>query len=115
MRNNLANNSPGNKLAYLKVLLTKDYLTLWRNKGFLIAFVILPIILMQTFLYVQNQVLNVDGKYREGSLVDEYFMYTSNNLLEENGKYIPKNFYEVLPIDPDKGNKVFISSLEVCR
>ena len=37
---------------HLKVLLKKDFLTLWRNKGFLIAFIVLPIILMNAFIQI---------------------------------------------------------------
>jgi hypothetical protein len=52
---------------HLKVLLKKDFLTLWRNKGFLMAFAILPIGLMIAFAYIQSLVDN--GLYT-GNLVD---------------------------------------------
>jgi len=64
---------------HLKVLLKKDFLTLWRNKGFLMAFAILPIGLMIAFAYIQSLVDN--GLYT-GNLVDEYFRYVSNNYTE---------------------------------
>ena len=37
---------------HLKVLLKKDFLSLWRNKGFLVAFIILPIGLMSAFIAI---------------------------------------------------------------
>lgn len=43
---------------HLKVLLTKDFLTLWRNKGFLLAFIFLPIGLMIAFASIQGLVDN---------------------------------------------------------
>jgi ABC-type multidrug transport system permease subunit len=51
------------KFTYLKVLLTKDFLTLWRNKGYLIAFIIMPLILLFSFVGLTNSILNVDGEY----------------------------------------------------
>jgi ABC-type Na+ efflux pump permease subunit len=41
---------------HLKVLLKKDYLTLIRNKGFLIAFVFVPVALMGAFIGIQTLV-----------------------------------------------------------
>lgn len=41
---------------HLKVLLKKDFITLWRSKGFLIAFIVLPIILMESFTFIKNLV-----------------------------------------------------------
>jgi len=39
-------------LTHLKVLLTKDLLTLKRNIGFVIAFIVLPLGLMWTFIEI---------------------------------------------------------------
>ncbi len=33
-------------LTHLKVLLAKDYLTLYRNKGFIIGFILVPMFVM---------------------------------------------------------------------
>jgi hypothetical protein len=45
-------------MTHLKVLLKKDFLTLWRNKGFLLAFIFLPIGLMVAFAEIQSLVDN---------------------------------------------------------
>ena len=39
---------------HLKVLLKKDFLTLWRNKGYLVAFFLTPIIFMSLFAYLET-------------------------------------------------------------
>ena len=65
-------------MTYMNVLLKKDFLTLWRNKGFLVSFIVTPIILMYVFIMIQNQMMNVNIKLKSGSLVDEYFRYTTN-------------------------------------
>jgi ABC-type Na+ efflux pump permease subunit len=61
---------------HLKVLLKKDYLTLIRNKGFLIAFVFVPVALMGAFIGIQSLV-NQGGEI-SGSLVGEYIKYTTS-------------------------------------
>lgn len=61
---------------HLKVLLKKDFLTLWRNKGFLFAFAILPIGLMIAFAYIQSL---VDDGPESGSLIAANFRYTSSD------------------------------------
>lgn len=45
-------------LTHLKVLLLKDLLTLRRNIGFIIAFIVLPIGLMVAFIEIQGLVDN---------------------------------------------------------
>ena len=45
-------------LTHLKVLLQKDFITLWRSKGFMIAFVLLPIGIMAAFISIQSLVDN---------------------------------------------------------
>ena len=45
-------------ITHLKVLLKKDFLTLWRNRGFLLAFIFLPIGLMIAFAAIQGLVDN---------------------------------------------------------
>jgi hypothetical protein len=57
----------------LKVLLAKDMLTLRRNKGFLIAFLTLPFILMGAFALIKGAV--DDGLSKE-DLIEQYFYYT---------------------------------------
>jgi len=39
-------------ITHLKVLLSKDFLTLKRNIGFIIAFIVLPVGLMWTFIEI---------------------------------------------------------------
>jgi hypothetical protein len=43
---------------HLKVLLQKDFITLWRSKGFMCAFIILPIGIMAAFIAIQGLVDN---------------------------------------------------------
>ena len=60
--------------AHLKVLLAKDFLTLKRNIGFVLAFIILPLGLMGTFIEIQSL---VDNGTHTGSLVADNFRYTT--------------------------------------
>ena len=39
---------------HLKVLLKKDFLTLWRNKGYIAAFFLMPLIFMSLFAYLET-------------------------------------------------------------
>jgi hypothetical protein len=59
---------------HLKVLLIKDFITLWRSKGFLIAFILLPVVLMESFTMIKNL---VDKGEQKGHLINDYFKYTS--------------------------------------
>jgi membrane protein CcdC involved in cytochrome C biogenesis len=59
---------------HLKVLIKKDLITLWRSKGFLIAFLILPIVLICLFIWIKSL---VDNGEKSGSLIYDYFRYTS--------------------------------------
>ena len=63
---------------HLKVLLTKDMLTLKRNKGFLFAFLSLPVILMGVFALIKN---SVDDGVSPPVLIDKYFRYSSTSPL----------------------------------
>jgi hypothetical protein len=67
-------------LTHLKVLLIKDFITLWRSKGFLIAFILLPVVLMESFTFIKNL---VDKGEQSGHLINDYFRYTST--LQPNG------------------------------
>lgn len=60
---------------HLKVLLKKDLLTLVRNKGYLIGFVLLPIGFMGIFITVQSL---FDKGYYEGPLIYDNFKYAGN-------------------------------------
>jgi hypothetical protein len=62
---------------HLKVLLKKDLITLWRSIGFLIAFIILPIGLMELFVYLKNL---TDNGEKSGSLIFDYFRYSTTML-----------------------------------
>jgi hypothetical protein len=59
---------------HLKVLLKKDLITLWRSIGFLIAFIIMPIGLMELFVYLKNL---IDNGEKSGSLIFDYFRYST--------------------------------------
>lgn len=61
---------------HLKVLLKKDFITLWRSWGFCISFILIPIILMQGFIAIRN--LIVTG-YLSGPLIFDNFKYTTTN------------------------------------
>ena len=61
-------------LNHLKVLLKKDFLTLWRSKGFIITFIALPIILIYLFIYILS-LYNRGSKI--GPLIYNFFRYTS--------------------------------------
>ena len=69
---------------HLKVLLKKDFLSLWRNKGFLVAFIILPIGLMSAFIGIQSL---VDQGPKSGNMIYDHFRFTFN--------------LELLPIPPE--------------
>lgn len=83
---------------HLKVLLTKDYLTLRRNVGFIIAFLLLPIALMVAFISIQQL---VDKGEKSGSLVDENFFYTSTHFIHNETTKQTYNFpfMDIPPID----------------
>ena len=59
---------------HLKVLLQKDFITLWRSKGFMCAFIILPIGIMAAFIAIQSL---VDNGQKSGNLIYDYFRYTT--------------------------------------
>jgi len=61
---------------HLKVLLKKDFITLWRNKGFLFGFIFLPVVLMNAFIQIQKL---VDKGPVSAPLVHENFRYTSTD------------------------------------
>jgi hypothetical protein len=59
---------------HTKVLLRKDFLTLWRNKGTCISLFLVPIILLAAYFNLQKQVIQDVGG---GSLVESNFKYTT--------------------------------------
>ena len=59
---------------HLRVLLRKDFITLWRSKVFCIMFLLVPIILMIAFSAIKNLVVNEDIS---GPLIYNNFKYTS--------------------------------------
>ena len=61
-------------LNHLKVLLKKDFLTLWRSKAFLSGLILLPIILTYAFIYIKS---TVDRGTKVGPLIYDNFRYTS--------------------------------------
>lgn len=69
-------------MTHLKVLLTKDFLTLWRNKGFLAAFILLPVGLLIAFASIQGLVDN--GENDGTNVLEENFFYTSNFFVDSS-------------------------------
>lgn len=55
---------------HLRVLLTKDFLSLWRSKGYLIAFIIVPVGLLSAFIAIQNL---VDKGTTSGNMIYDHF------------------------------------------
>jgi len=112
-------------LTHLKVLLLKDLLTLRRNIGFIIAFIVLPVGLMTAFIQIQQL---VDNGEKVGSLLVENFKYTTTQYLESipgvpagtiPEKYlpIPKPFdgdMTILPINMTDFSTVG-STLQTCH
>ena len=84
-------------LTFLKVLLKKDFLTLWRNKGFLLAFIVMPLLLMTTFVDLQDNIIGTKEKYGEGSLIDEFMTYTTTKMIPHQGKYVPYKYVDENP------------------
>ena len=60
---------------HVKVLLKKDFFTLWRNKTYIFAFLIVPIAMMSGFFGLQNL---IDKGHAEGSLINNNFRYVSS-------------------------------------
>lgn len=52
---------------HLKVLLKKDFISLWRSKGFLIGFILIPFVLMYSFYALKGI---VDNGPKSGTLTD---------------------------------------------
>jgi len=59
---------------HLKVLLKKDFLTLVRNRGYVIGFVLVPVAFMAIFIAVKSL---FDKGETEGPLIFDHFKYTS--------------------------------------
>jgi hypothetical protein len=70
-------------MTHLKVLLSKDFMTLKRNIGFVAAFVILPVGLMVAFIEIQGLVY--DGE-KEGSLIADHFKYINTEFMDYGPK-----------------------------
>ena len=79
-------------LTFLKVLLKKDFLTLWRNKGFMLAFILMPLLLMWVFVNLQNEITDSKDNFGEGSLIKSYFSYTTTKMVDIGEGYIPLRF-----------------------
>ena len=81
---------------HLKVLLKKDFLTLWRNKAYIVAFIALPLLLIWAFSAIVKLVVQ-DAEEVEGSLIFENFKYTSNKHITYEGETSLANFGDVSP------------------
>jgi len=78
------------------VLLLKDLITLWRNKAFIAAFVIMPVGLMLAFSGIQGL---IDKGTKEGPLIFEEFHYLSTPYVSVEKPNIFKNFSSSNPDD----------------
>ena len=96
---------------HLKVLLKKDFLTLRRNVGFIVAFVLLPIALSGAFIGIQSAVDN--GTNDGDNMLSDHFRYTSTMFFDYPGigkTVAPFAGGQVLPAQQDPP-KVIGSSL----
>ena len=91
-------------LTFLQVLLKKDFLTLWRNKGFLLAFIVMPLLLMTTFVNLQDQTIDRKDKFGEGSMIEDYWSFTSTKMLPHEDHFIPYKY-----VDEDPSRQAFRS------
>ena len=78
---------------HLKVLLKKDFLSLWRSKGYLLAFVILPVGLLAAFIAIQNL---VDNGEASGNMIYDHFHFTFNKPLTPVTNFFGYPIYEGL-------------------
>ena len=62
---------------HLKVLLKKDFLTLYRNKGYLCGFILVPVFFMAIFISVKSL---FDKGETEGPLIYDHFKFTSTEI-----------------------------------
>jgi hypothetical protein len=100
---------------HLKVLLKKDFLTLWRNKGFLFAFFFLPIVLMAAFTYIQSLVENGE---KSGTLINDYFRYVSTDYVKFGNQSVNMPFMNVPPFLTDSSSgfpkQAYMSDIQGC-
>jgi len=88
---------------HLKSLLKKDFLTLWRNKAYLVAFILLPILLM----WAQSGIVKLVEEGNEvpggGDKVEESFKYVSNLPMKIEGFDTLMPFGDIPPLlGPEK-------------
>lgn len=101
-------------LTHLKVLLKKDFLTLRRNVGFIIAFILLPIALSGAFIGIQTAVDN--GTNNGDNMLEDHFRYTSSMFFNyPQGLYTVAPFagMQVLPASEDPF-RIIASTLQKC-
>ena len=98
------------KATHLKVLLSKDFLTLKRNIGFVICFVFLPLALMTAFIEIQGLVNNGEV---EGSQIAANFRFTNSQYLDFPLGRFSSFFMNVPPADPTTG-QIYVSTLQSC-
>ena len=77
--------------SHLKVLLKKDFLTLWRSKGFIFLFLAIPFLLMAVFLFL---VSIVDQGQKDGKLINDYFRYTSTVQFPDSSHFFDLPAYD---------------------
>lgn len=92
---------------HLKVLLKKDFLTLFRNKGYLIGFILVPAFFMGTFISVKSL---FDKGETEGPLIYDHFKFTSTQ--ESIGPF--KTFLEYGAASADNSTSYFSTLLSAC-
>lgn len=98
---------------HLKSLLKKDFLTLWRNKAYLVAFVLLPVLLMWAQSGIVILVEDESEVPGGGEKVEESFKYISNVPLKIEEFDLLAPFGDDIP--PALGReKVFATSVTFC-
>ena len=90
---------------HLKVLLRKDFITLWRSKVFCLMFLLVPIILMLVITALRN--LLVNGSI-SGSMIYDNFKYTSTKpwlppTPIPYAPFAPQDFFEIKAMDIKPG------------
>ena len=97
---------------HLKVLLKKDFLTLWRNKAYIAAFILLPIALMSAFKAIVG-LIEEDKTQGGGSMLEENFKYASNVPLSMGGFNTLMPFGDIPPVKEDPF-QMMASSIKAC-
>lgn len=65
----------------------------------MVAFLLMPIILIFSFVGLEKSILDVNGEFGEGSMIAGYFKYTTNNIhwLKDKNMWAPGFFGDIGP------------------